>query len=345
MTPLSRWKIAARTAAVLAALSTVFTVGWALAQLLFHLTGRPPALFAFLIAAVLSLAVGGAAAALFARVTGRGDRHLFDKLRAALERIAQGDFDVHLEVTQPGPFSEVIATINEMAHNLGTLEEQRQTFVSNVSHEIQSPLTSIGGFADLLRDPGLDEPTRQRYLDIISTECRRLSGLSENLLRLSSLDDARLERSRFRLDEHLRGVVLALEPVWSASAVQVELAAEPLWVQADAELLQQVWTNLVQNAVKFTAPEGRVEVRVTAEPTGAAQVQVHDTGVGISAVDLPHVFERFYRVDKARGPGGNGLGLALAKRIVDLHHGRITVASDPGRGSTFTVVLPPFTSR
>src|SRR5699024_9733183 len=170
-----------------------------------------------------------------------------------------------------------------------------------------------------------------------------LSGLSDHLLRLSFLDDARLERRPFPLEEHVRSAVLALEPVWSAKDVRVELEAAPVHVQADADLLAQVWTNLVQNAVKFTPSGGRVQIRVTAELAGGARVQVIDAGIGISGDDLPHVFERFYRVDKARGVGGNGLGLALARRIIDLHHGRITVTSEPGRGTTFTADLPAFT--
>src|SRR5699024_10047123 len=178
----------------------------------------------------------------------------------------------------------------------------------------------------------------------VTSECRRLSGLSANLLRLSALAEARLERGPVQLDEHVRSAVLALEPVWSANHVHVELDAVPVRVRADGELLTQVWTNLVQNAVKFTPSGGRVQVRVTAEPAGAARVQVVDTGIGIAATDLPHVFERFYRADKARGSGGNGLGLALARRIIELHHGRITVTSQPGSGTTFTVQLPALTS-
>lgn len=344
MTPPSRWQIAARGLLALTAVLAVFTAGWLLAQLLFHLTGQPPTLVAYLITAVLSLLVGGGVSALFARITGRGDRHLLVDLRIALERIAQGDFDVHLDPAQPGPFTEVVATVNGMAENLGTLEQQRQDFVSNVSHEIQSPLTSISGFADLLREGHLDQATRRRYLDIITAECRRLSGLSDNLLRLSSLDDARLERTTFRLDEQVRSAVLALEPTWSAKGVRVELEAEPVPIEADAELLAQVWTNLLQNAVKFTPSGGWVRICATAELTGAARVQVRDSGVGIDAGDLPHVFERFYRADKARGPGGNGLGLALARRIVELHQGKITVESEPARGAAFTVTLPAPTS-
>lgn len=345
MRPHSGWQVAGRgTLAVLAVLTT-FTVGWLVAEIVFRFTGHPPALVGYLIAVVLSLAIGVACASLYARVTGRDDRNLLEEIRIALERISQGDFDIHLDSGQQNPFGEVITSVNKMAHDLGTLEQQRQDFVSNVSHEIQSPLTSISGFTDLLRQPDLDEASRQHHLDIIASECRRLSGLSDNLLRLSSLDDVAPERTGFRLDEHVREAILTLEPQWSAKHIEVEFDADPTTVEADADLLRQVWTNLAQNAVKFTPPGGRVRIRVATDTAGSPQVEVSDTGVGVNPADLPHVFERFYRADKARGAGGNGLGLALAKRIVDLHGGRITIASEPGRGTTFTVGIPAFTSR
>ncbi|MGC3953767.1 MAG: ATP-binding protein [Propionicimonas sp.] len=332
---------AGRTVLALASIFVALTAGWFEAKALFRLIGEPDPLVEYLLAVVLAALTAGIVLTVVSRLLGRdldGGRAMFADTLAALDRIAQGDFDVHITSDGRGPYAEVVESVNKMARDLGTLEQQRQDFVSNVSHEIQSPLTSIGGFTGLLRDPGLDEPTRQHYLDIISAECRRLSGLSDNLLRLSALDDTVLNRTRIRLDEQLRDVILALEPQWSERELTVQLDAIAVTVEADADLLRQVWTNLVQNAVKFTPSGGRIRVTVRAQDS-AGIVEVTDTGVGIASVDLPHVFERFYRVDKARGIGGNGLGLALAKRIVDLHAGRITVASTPGQGTTFTVQL------
>jgi signal transduction histidine kinase len=227
------------------------------------------------------------------------------------------------------------------------MEELRQDFIANVSHEIQSPLTSIQGFASLLREPDLDPTTRQHYLDIVSAECRRLSSLSSNLLRLSALDDAEVEEQPFRLDEQLRDVILTLEPQWRAKGLEVELDA-PAAAQGrgDPDLVRQIWINLVHNAIKFTPAGGRIRVVAVAEPSGTQRgpaswrVDVEDSGDGIGQTDLPHVFERFYRADKARDARGSGLGLALAKRIVKLHGGKITVASVLGEGSVFSVRLP-----
>ncbi len=339
--PKLTWPEIGRTLLATLAVFTALSVGWFEAQALFRLTGQPPPLVGFLIAVVLAILTTGLVVNVVSWLRGRemGERAMFAETLAALERISQGDFDVRIPSEGRGPYSEVVESVNKMARELGTLEQQRQDFVSNVSHEIHSPLTSISGFAGLLRDPGLDEPTRQHYLDIITAECRRLSGLSDNLLRLSALDDTVLTRARFRLDEQLRDVILTLEPQWSVKEMAVELDAVPVEVDADADLLRQVWVNLVHNAVKFTPPGGRVRVNVRVEAAGTV-VEVTDTGIGIAPADQPHVFERFYRADKARGAGGNGLGLALAKRIVELHAGRLTVTSTFGQGAAFAVRLP-----
>ncbi|MDR1264645.1 MAG: HAMP domain-containing histidine kinase [Propionibacteriaceae bacterium] len=260
---------------------------------------------------------------------------------AALDRIAHGDFSVRLPADRRHPLIELIDSVNNLAAELGDLEAQRQGFISNVSHEIQSPLTSIGGFARLLRDPSLTLEAREHYLDIIEAETRRLSKLSDNLLRLSALETGALERQRYRLDEQLRDVILLLEPQWAAKDLDLELATDPSGTEivADRDLLCQVWINLVQNAIKFTPATGWVRVVLTPAADGWC-CQVADSGPGIDPADRPHVFERFYRGDKARGGDGNGLGLALVKRVVELHSGRVDLASAPGAGTAVTVYLP-----
>jgi signal transduction histidine kinase len=330
-------------------MAATMTLGWFLAQALFRVTGQPSGLGAYLVAVVLGLALCASTAFIASLAAKKGQLSqwtLGDRILDALERIGQGDFDIRIENAEHSPFGDVVDSVNAMAGQLGTLEQQRQDFISSVSHEIQSPLTSITGFAGLLRDPGLDEAARQHYLDVIAAECQRLSSLGSNLLRLSALDEAEIDARTFPLDQQLRDVILALEPQWSARAIAVELDTPVAGAQGDPDLLRQVWVNLVHNAIKFTPPGGRVLVRVG--PGGASaqgdrfrwRVDVEDSGDGIAAADLPHIFERFFRGDKARAVGGNGLGLALAKRIVDLHGGRITAASAPGHGSTFTVCLP-----
>ncbi|CAG7643435.1 ATP-binding protein [Paenibacillus allorhizosphaerae] len=262
----------------------------------------------------------------------------------ALRRISNGDFNVEIENKQPDQaFGELITSINDMAAGLNRLEAMRQEFISNVSHEIQSPLTSIGGFARALREQDLPAVTRDHYLTIIETECKRLSRLSDHLLKLSSLDSEQhpFEPVRFRLDKQLGRIILSSEPLWSAKDIEVSAELEELSVTADEELISQIWINLLQNSIKFTPPGGVITVRL--ERCGdRVAVEIADTGVGIEETDLEHIFERFYKADKARerSSGGNGLGLAIVKKIVDMHHAEITVTSTPGQGTTFRVLLP-----
>jgi signal transduction histidine kinase len=231
-----------------------------------------------------------------------------------------------------------------MTESLKTLEFLRQEFVSNVSHEIQTPLTSIAGFSEALKDESLTLDERRRYLDILQEETQRLSRLSENLLRLSSLDSQarRPEPETFRLDTQWREVILSLEQVWESKHLVIEPNLESRTVRGDRDLLHQVWTNLFQNAVKFTPPGGRVTVGLIRQGE-FLEVTVDDSGLGIDAADLPFIFDRFFKADRSRQRSvrGNGLGLAIVRKIVDLHEGTVEATSEGlGRGSRFLVRLP-----
>ena len=260
------------------------------------------------------------------------ERHLLE----AMARIAQGDFSVFVQADDLA-HAELADAINTMAKNLGNLETMRQDFISNVSHEIQSPLTSISGFAALLQEGKLSAEERRKYLGIIETESKRLSGLSDNLLKLSALDNKPPAKTEYRLDKQLANVILTLEPQWAGKKICAQANLEKCTINGDENLLLQVWVNLLGNAIKFTPENGTVCVSVKENV-----VKISDTGCGISDADLPHIFERFYKVDKSRDRslGGNGLGLSLAKKIVLLHGGSIEVDSEVGRGTTFTVLLP-----
>ncbi|MGG3790973.1 HAMP domain-containing sensor histidine kinase [Geobacillus thermodenitrificans] len=268
--------------------------------------------------------------------------HLID----AINRIAKGDFRVNLQVDWGGrhhPFAELVTRINDMAANLQAMEDMRQEFISNVSHEIGSPLTSIRGFARALKNENLSQEQRMHYLDIIETECVRLSKLSENLLRLAMLDSERypLHPTSYRLDTQLQTLILHCEPQWAEKDVDMCAVMEKVSITADEDLLSQVWLNLIHNAIKFTPKGGTITVQVQRRGEQAI-VTISDTGPGIPKHDQPRIFERFYKVDKSRhrAAGGSGLGLAIAKQIVDMHHGTISVQSEPGEGATFTVELP-----
>jgi signal transduction histidine kinase len=274
-------------------------------------------------------------------------------LTEAMRRIASGDFEiggfeVGLPVELPaGSNLEKTAmnSLGEMTEALKKMDEMRRDFVSNVSHEIQSPLTSIRGFAQILRDEGLSSEQRRGYLEIIERESERLARLGDSLLKLSALDSGTqdIKRLDFRLDAQLRSVIVACEPLWRAKGIGVEAELEPLGVAADEELLRQVWDNLLHNAIKFTQTGGRIDVSCRAEREDAIVV-IADTGIGIAAEDIAFVFDRFFKADRSRSfaeSDGNGLGLSIAQRIVERHGGRLLVESDGlGKGAVFWASVP-----
>lgn len=331
-----------------------FAAGYGLSQIAFRLTGAPSAFYSHIIAGLLGFLLFTAATRLMMAYYGRRIRKSrFDKMRGgimndtieALDRIAHGDFSVLIQVDgQQNPFfAEVAESVNKMARELGSMEKLRQDFISDVSHEIQSPLTSISGFAALLKSDTLTGEQRAHYIDVIETEARRLSKLSDNLLRLSSLEGSEepLHEAVFSLDKQIQHVVLMLEPQWAAKNIELSLDLEKTAYNGDEGLLGQVWINLIHNAIKFTPERGEISVTLTND-TKTAVCRVSDTGAGIAEEDSMHIFERFYKADKARDRalGGSGLGLSLVKKIVGLHGGTVTAQSELNKGSVFTVSLP-----
>ncbi len=310
-----------------------------------RLAWQPPALAAQVLNTLLGFCLLGLLMFGVGRVFQHEQRRWFDPIVEAIDRIAQGDFSTRVDWHEGNdhPLGALARSVNNMAAELNQLEQMRQEFVSDVSHEIQSPLTSIRGFARALREDDLSPETRQHYLSIIEAESVRLSKLSDNLLALASLDSAqvRLDPRPYRLDKQLRGLILACEPQWLDKGLDMDVALDEVTLTADEDLLSQVWINLLHNSIKFTPAEGcvRVTLRLLA---GGAEVVVADTGPGIAPEDQAHLFERFYKADKSRrrSEGGNGLGLSIVKKIVELHHGTVCVESQPGQGTCFTVALP-----
>jgi two-component system, OmpR family, phosphate regulon sensor histidine kinase PhoR len=293
------------------------------------------------------IAVAVAIVTLFSQFFRDRRKDFFSILSDAMKRIAGGDFSVKVpEEHGQGMLAPVVSSLNEMTEKLRRIEEMRQEFISDVSHEIQSPLTSIAGFASALRDPGLAEKQRTRYVEIIESESRRLSRLSDNLLRLTSLEsDAQpFHPERYRLDIQIRDAILSCEPQWSGKGIAMSAELPPCSAMADASMLDQVWINLVHNAVKFTPQGGTITVSME-DRDGSITVRVHDSGVGVRTEDLDHLFDRFYKADKSRttrnGAGGSGLGLAIVRKIVSRHGGEIRAESEGvGCGTTFVVTLP-----
>ncbi|WP_161524766.1 HAMP domain-containing sensor histidine kinase [Alteribacter lacisalsi] len=271
------------------------------------------------------------------------------KLSLAARKMAGGDFSIRLKSRRKDEMGELIDSFNDMAAEVGKIDTMREDFVSNLSHEIQSPLTSIKGFTKAVRDEVIPKEEQTEYLEIVYREADRLSKLSENLLRLASLDSEHhpLEQNTFRLDEQLRRLTVNLEPLWAERNIQINLDLNRMLVTADEELLEHVWINLITNAVKFSSEEGRVDI--AGEQKGAEFIiLVRDFGEGIPEQDLPYLFDRFYKGTRSPSAqkGGSGLGLAITKRIVDLHGGTIQISSTVNEGTEVEVRLsaPSLTS-
>lgn len=262
-----------------------------------------------------------------------------------IQKIAKGDFSVKIrnEEKYDGEIGVLVKSINDMTDELNAMEKMRQEFVSNVSHEIQSPLTSIKGFARALQDDNLSEEKRKHYLTIIETETTRLSKLSQNLLKLTLLESEEYtpERVTYQLDQQLKQVVLNSEPLWAEKEIELDLDLVKVHITADQESMSQVWINLIHNSIKFTPSSGTISIKLKEYET-LVEVRIRDSGIGISEEQKQHIFERFFKADSSRNRayGGSGLGLAIVKKVVDLHQGEIKVESEEGNGTEFIVCIP-----
>lgn len=330
----------------IATLCGYLALGYAVSKWIFLATGTPSELFSHILSPIIGICLIAVTAYAMSKIRGRkhdGHKEFVNDVVQAMKKIAQGDFAVSIPVNETELFNELAASVNKMAQELGSMEKLRQAFISNVSHEIQSPLTSISGFAALLRNEDATKEDVLHYAAIIETESRRLSNLSENLLKLSMLeaDVTAFEMNDFRLDKQIESVLLMLEPQWDGKYISLDVSLAKIHISGNEDLLSQVWINLLHNAIKFTPEEGIIKVTLS-EKNGEIYCAIVDNGIGISKENQIHIFERFYKVDKSRDRslGGNGLGLSLVKKIVQMHNGSIAVESTEGKGTEFTVRIP-----
>ncbi len=261
----------------------------------------------------------------------------------ALDRVMQGDFSVRIppvkEFAGETGFNEIIDAINKMTAELQGTETLRTDFIANVSHELKTPLAVMGNYAAMLRQPGISDEDRMEYATAISHSSRRLAALITNILKLNKLENQQIfpQPQEFDLSAQLCECLLGFEDAWEKKDLNIETdIQDEVRIQSDPELLSLVWNNLISNAVKFTPEGGTVGVTLAADENQVT-VSVCDTGCGISAETGKHIFEKFYQGDTSHATEGNGLGLALVKRVVDILNSEISVQSTPSQGSTFTV--------
>ena len=260
----------------------------------------------------------------------------------AAEKIMSGDFSVRVKPMHGSGmegFNQIGESINAMAGELSSVETLRTDFIANVSHEMKTPLAVMQNYGTLLQAPGVSEEKRIEYAKTITDASRRLADMMTNILKLNRLENQQIypNPTTFDLGEQLCESLLQYESTWERKNIEIETdLAENVLVSADAELLSLVWNNLFSNAFKFTEDGGKVTLTLTADETYAT-VKVSDTGCGMSADVGAHIFEKFYQGDTSHATQGNGLGLALVKRLVDIMQGEIGVESAVGVGTTFTV--------
>ena len=260
----------------------------------------------------------------------------------AAEKIMQGDFSARVPPIHGAGtdgFNQIGKAVNKMAQELAGTETLRTDFIANVSHELKTPLAVIGNYATMLQQPGITEGEKQEYAKAISEASRKLAQLITNILKLNKLENQQIfpATQEFDLGEQLCQCLLGVEDVWEAKNLEIETEIQDdVRIKSDPELLSLVWNNLISNAVKFTPTGGKIRVSLKTE-NGTVAVSVTDTGCGMKPETGMHIFEKFYQGDTSHATQGNGLGLALVKRVVDILNGEIAVQSIYGQGSTFTV--------
>ncbi|HEX9026402.1 MAG TPA: HAMP domain-containing sensor histidine kinase [Clostridium sp.] len=265
------------------------------------------------------------------------------KFSGALMEVGKGNFNIKLDES-----SYHVKELKEMSHNfnimvneLNNIETFRSDFIANVSHEFKTPLASIEGYTMLLQDNNLTEGEKSEYTKKIFSSTQRLSNLVGIILQISRLENQGIiaEKNKFKLDEQLRQALLLLESKWTSKNIDLDLDLNPMTFYGNEELLMQVWENLFSNAIKFTPDNGTI-ICTLKQSENWIIATISDNGIGMSEDVQAHIFEKFYQGDKSHSSEGNGLGLALVKRIIDLCGGIIEMRSECRKGSTFIVKFP-----
>jgi signal transduction histidine kinase len=262
----------------------------------------------------------------------------------AMNRLASGDYKTRLHF---GKFFdrhptaiELMESFNHMAEELEKTEMLRSDFINNFSHEFKTPIVSIAGFAKLLKYDNLTEEQRRDYINIIEEESMRLAAMATNVLNLTKIENQTIltGASKFNLSEQIRNCVLLLENKWSKKNIELDLAFDEYNVCANEEMLKEVWINLLDNAIKYCDEKGTVRIKIT-EIESRLLISISDTGEEIPEEAKELIFRKFFQADESHSSPGNGIGLAIVKKIVELHGGEVTVSSG-NRKTVFTVSLP-----
>ena len=263
------------------------------------------------------------------------------KITDATKKVASGDFTIELETKRDDEIGELTHNFNKMVKELNSIECLQKDFINNVSHEIKTPISSIQGFAKLLEADDLSKEERKEYAEIIKEESDRLLYLSTNILKLAKLENQEriMNKTKFNIAEQIRRTISVLEPKWKEKNIKfnVSLKEQEFWGEKD--LMYQVWMNIIENSIKFSKQDGQIDVKMKTNQDSII-VEIKDYGIGMEEEAAKKIFDRFYQVDKSHTKPGAGLGMTIAKRIVELSDGKIEVKSKLNESTTFIVTLP-----
>ena len=259
----------------------------------------------------------------------------------ATDKLSKGDFSARLNIKRPPEFKVLSKNFNKMAEELGGIEVLRTDFINNFSHEFKTPIISIKGFAEILKDDELPKEEKNEYLDIIIEESKRLTSLATNVLNLSKIETQVILKDiqRFNMGEQIRQSILLLDSKFESKNILLDVNIQDCYINGNKEMLNQVWVNLLDYAIKFNNKNGMVSINMKREEDNIL-ITIIDTGVGINKEAINKIFDKFYQEDTSHATNGNGLGLSIVKKIIELHGGTIQCDSIVSKGTKFTVTIP-----
>lgn len=262
------------------------------------------------------------------------------KITEATKKVASGDLDVKVEIKNRDEIGALAENFNLMVKELDSIEYLRKDFISNVSHELKTPIASIQGFAKLLADDNLSKDEKQEYINIILEETTRLSSLSTNMIKLSKLENQKMitNRKEYRLDNQIRKAIIMFGEEVDKKNIKISLKSKEIIVNQDEDLIMEIWINILNNAVKYTNENGKIDIEIIEEDKHV-KVKIKDNGIGIPKDEQERIYEKFYQVEKSHSSDGMGLGLAIVKRIIEMINGKISFTSEEGKGTTFEILL------
>lgn len=263
------------------------------------------------------------------------------QINEATKKVTDGDYDIELETKREDEIGELTQNFNKMIKGLRSTENLQKEFINNVSHEIKTPISSIEGFAKLLKDKNISDEEREEYANIIIEESERITNLAGKMLKLAKLhnQDRIVNKQEIEIAEQIRKAIALLEPKWSEKSIKINVNLQENIFLGDEELIFQVWINLLENAIKFSNSNSEIDVKVIKQ-NNEILVTIKDYGIGMKEDEIEKAFERFYQIDKSHYEEGSGLGLSIVKRIIELSDGRIEMQSKENKGTTVIVKLP-----